>query len=70
MTLRGWKQITEYTGLSEASIKELMERKKNPFPVIMIARKYMTTEKQFNAWIDREIESQKAANKRLVKPLS
>ena len=55
MTLRGWKEITQHTGLSAKMIKQLAERKENPFPLIRVARKYMTTKKLFQEWIEAEV---------------
>jgi hypothetical protein len=56
--LRGWKEITRYTGLSRGSILEL--RKQSKFPIRKIAGQYMTTEKAVEKFVEDSI----------IKPLS
>jgi len=53
---RGWKEITAGTKLSRDTIKMLAFRQKNPFPLIQIAGKYMTTQKKFHEWLEIEFE--------------
>jgi len=55
MTLRGWKEITEYTKLSVRAIKDLSKKDKNPFPLVWIARKPFLTTELFEVWIEKEV---------------
>lgn len=55
MTLRGWKEITEHTKLTPRVIKSLLSRNYNPFPLVYVARKPLTTKKLFAEWIESEV---------------
>jgi hypothetical protein len=61
MTLRGWKEITDYTKLSDRTIKELRVRKENPFPLVFISRKPYLSKTLFEEWIKSETIAQKKA---------
>lgn len=55
MTLRGWKDIVEYTGISRMTLLKLINDEKEPFPIVKIAGKYMTTREKIDEWINKKI---------------
>ena len=63
MTLRGWKEITEHTKLTPRVVKSLFNRGYNPFPLVYVARKPLTTKKLFQEWIETEVSNQKTSHK-------
>ncbi len=55
-SLRGWKEIAAYTGLSKNTIKKLMDDPVTPFPICKIMGQYMMTKKLYDEYIENKID--------------
>jgi len=58
LTWRGWEEICEKSKLCRKVIRDLMKREQNPFPIVMIGGRYMTTKEKYEKWLEAEINNQ------------
>jgi len=60
---RGWEEICEKSKLCRKVIRGLMKREQNPFPIVMIGGRYMTTREKYEEWLETEINNSEAQKK-------